>query len=115
MPSSDEQRQAPRPFVSHDPAMKSGDATLNGTRLTVESVANCIWDGWDEDAVRRDGWDYLTRADMLVACWYLGAHGSRTWRRRWGRWARSVHPLLHRSDPDDYARIDWPPTARSER
>lgn len=105
----DPNRPAPRPFISHDPAMKSGDATLNGTRLTVETVARCIWDGWDEDRMRSSGWTDLTRADMLVCCWYMGEHGSRTWRTRWQRWARTVHPLLHRSDPD-YTAIDWPPT-----
>ena len=98
----------PRPFVSHDPAMKGGSATLNNTRLTVEAVAAFIWDGYPEDDIRRLGWEYLSRHDMLVVAWFLGTHGSRTWRKRWGAWAKDAHRWLNAATSID--ACPWPPS-----
>lgn len=111
----DPERPTPRPFVSHDPAMKGGSAVLNGTRLTVEAVASVVWDGWDEAKIRRDGWDYLTRGDVLVAAWFMAMHGSRIWRRRWQAWAIEIAVPLSRARTDeDYASIAWPPSRDGE-
>jgi len=107
---SDEQR----PYISIDPARKFGLPTLNGTRLTVESVADCVWDGWDLAKLQTDGWPELRRSDVLVCCWYLGRHGSRTWRKRWGAWAKTVENRLWNACARDYEIAPWPPTWQTQ-
>lgn len=103
----DPERPAPRPFVAHDPAMKGGQATVNGTRLTVENLVEHVWSGWTEQQLR-DGWD-LTRGDILVACWFWANHGGRTWKRRWGSWSDEVYRAR---SAEDFAAVDWPPTMK---
>lgn len=90
-----------RPFVGISPGMRSGQPTVNHTRLSVEAITEYVWAG--------DGLDWLageydvTRPDILVACWYRGTYGSRKWRQRWGPWAEQVHGELwhHRYDIPD--------------
>lgn len=95
-----------RPFITHDPAMRSGQACLNHTRLPVESIAGYIWAGEGVDDVIKAY--EITRADVLVACWWIGAHGPRAWRKRWGAWANSVHGELW------HCRYDVPEPPSSE-
>ncbi|MGI5247798.1 DUF433 domain-containing protein [Dactylosporangium sp. CA-139066] len=105
-----------RPFVAVDPAMKSGQPTVNGTRLTVAAVADYVWaDGVDQAAADHD----LTRGDVLVACWYAGTVGlpgrrkslapTPLWRRRWSAWADDVHQALWSVTTVDYDKIPDPP------
>lgn len=79
------------PFVSLSPAMRWGAPTINHTRLPVSAIAGMLW---AEKSVAAVCDDYeITRADVLVACWYLGMYGShenRQWRRRWHGWAQAV-------------------------
>lgn len=103
----DPERPAPRPFVSFDPAMKGGRPTINGVRLEASQIAEHVWSDWTEEQLR-DGWS-LTRGDILTACWFWAEHGGRKWKQRWGPWAKSMFPLLHRGE--SYDGIDWPPTA----
>lgn len=104
----DPTRPPPRPFVSFDPAMKGGQPTVNGTRLTVENLVVHVWGGWAEQQLQ-EGWG-LSRHDILTACWFQAENGSRTWKRRWLPWANRVFPLLHRArGAEDVALIDWPP------
>lgn len=103
-----------RPFISIDPAMKCGSPTLNHTRLPAESVARCVWDGWDLAKLQADGWSYLRRSDVLVCCWFLGRHGSRTWRKRWEPWAKAVQNRLWHASTADYEAAPWPPTWQPE-
>lgn len=105
----DPERPSPRPFVSYDPAMRGGRPTLNGTRLDVAMIASIVWQGWDEEKIRRDGWPDLTRLDILTAAWFWGLHGGRTWKRRWGAWANEAHGALHGMDAAAIAAIPWPP------
>src|SRR5204863_6938697 len=58
-----------RPFVAMDPAMRSGDPTLNHTRLPVATIAGFVWAGDDVGFVAEE-YD-ITRADVLVACWWM--------------------------------------------
>lgn len=81
-----------RPFIAIDPAMRAGAPTINRTRLPVDSVAENVWAGDSVEFVM-EGYD-ITRADVLVACWYMGRYGSRTWQKRWRAWAESVEEEL---------------------
>lgn len=104
----------PRPFVAIDPGMKGGRPTIGGTGLLVEMIAEQVWGGWPE-ADFYQGWEYLKRGDILVAAWYQARNGGRTWKKRWGAWAESAYPLLHRArTAEDYALIDWPPSMRDQ-
>jgi len=83
---------AGRPFVAIDPAMQFGRATLNHTRLTVETVAGFVAAG---DPVELVADEYeITRADVLVCCWYVARYGTRRWRERWGQWAAAAESEL---------------------
>lgn len=106
-----------QPYVTADPAMRSGQPCVNGTRVPVESVAYAVWlDGGAYAAAS----DYdLTRHDVLVACWYAGTYGlpgrrtltpSRMWRERWGPWAREVHDSLWSRRDVGGSVIPDPPT-----
>lgn len=76
-----------RPVVTADPAVSFGRAAVKG--ISAEAIGDPVWAG---ESLERVGDDFnLTRTEVLVACWYLGAHGSRGWRRRWRDWAGSVH------------------------
>jgi uncharacterized protein (DUF433 family) len=106
----DPESSKPRAHVSIDPGIKSGAPCIAGTRLTAEWMADHIWGGWTLDDILKD-WDYLTKADLLVACWYVGTYGSRTWRKRWGAWAEEAHRFLHAKDRQ--AECPWPPTSQA--
>lgn len=101
----DPSRPEPGPYVSVYPGMKSGQPTLNRTRLDVETVVAYVWAGHSFEEVARS-WN-VSRAEILVCCWFVGEHGSRTWRKRWGAWAQSAYEVLARG-----AEAPWPPTAR---
>jgi uncharacterized protein (DUF433 family) len=101
----------PRAHISLDPGIKSGEPCIAGTRLTAAWMADHIWSGWTLQDIQKD-WDYLTRADLMVACWYVGIHTSRTWRKRWGKWAKDAHGFLW--DSTRQADCPWPPTAAVE-
>jgi uncharacterized protein (DUF433 family) len=105
------------PFVSIDPAMQFGRPTMNGTRLTVQTLVDYVWHGEELDAI---GLDYaVSRADILVACWYAGTYGlpgarpqlfpTPLWRKRWGVWADSVTNALWHVGAVDYDAIPGPP------
>ena len=101
--------RAARPFIGIDPAMCSGQPTVNHTRLSVDAVTGMVWAGESVDQVA-DEYD-ITRADVLVACWYAGTYGlpgerrkvlaaTRWWRERWGKWAEQVSGALWKSQYD---------------
>ncbi len=93
------------PFVAFSPGMKFGRATVNNTQLSVEAVADLVYAG---EAVGAVAHEYaITQADVLVACWYMGTHGTRTWRKRWAVWARDAEYELWRGQyevPDPPSR-----------
>lgn len=111
-----------RPFVSVDPAMRFGQPTVNGTRLPVQTLVDYVWAGEDPDVVAEE-YD-VTRADILVACWFAGTYGlpgrrqqlfpTPLWRRRWGEWADGVAKALWQTSTVDYDAIAGP-SARGDR
>jgi len=87
-----DERTKGRPFIAIDPAMRSGEPTINHTRLPVDAVLGVLAAG---ESIEHAMDDYdVTRADILVACWYEGTYGSRKRRRQLGAWAKEAHGLL---------------------
>ena len=85
------------PHVVVNPAVRAGQPQIKGVPLFAP--VGDVWRGDHVDAVAAD-YD-LTRADVLVACWYAGTYGlpsekggplaaTPTWSTRWARWAESV-------------------------
>lgn len=107
-------------YVWIDPARKSGEPCIGGTRIPVSMVAELVWA--EDVGAAEDTWD-LTRGQVLVACWYAGAYGivelhdrngyrtrlPTAWRRRWREWAWQVHPALWEVTRLDYDAIPDPP------
>lgn len=96
-----------------DPARRSGEPCVGGTRIPVNMVINIVWKrGLD---VAYECWPDLTRQEILGACWYAGAgnvvrlHGKGgkyvayrgPWRKRWGAWAAEVHQAMWSGRWDD--------------
>jgi len=109
-------------YVWIDPARKSGEPCVGGYRLPVDLVIVTVWvHGVAEAMTTYD----LTRAQVIVTCWYAGAgnvvrlHGKGgkyvarrgPWRKRWGAWAVEVHGALWASTTVDYDEVPDPPTA----
>ena len=81
------------PAVWVSPARRSGRPCVAGTRLATDTVAGDWWARcWTLDGFRRDFG--LSRGQVAVACWYEATYGTRTWRTRWGKWARDVFARL---------------------
>lgn len=96
----------PNDYVWIAPCRKSGQPCVGGTRLSVMIVAEYVWGG---DTVEHVAREYsITRVQALVACWYVASYGSRSWRKRWGAWARDAFPSLW--DRDKHAECPAPPS-----
>lgn len=93
-----------RPRIQIDPATYSGRPTVTW-RIPPEIPCAAVWDGYDAAWVTSQ-WPAVTRPRLLVACWYLGRHGSRVWQKRWRAWADDVSGKLWSGDYD----VPLPPT-----
>ena len=101
-----------RPHISIDPAVYSGQPVITW-RIPPEIPCWQWWYGNETMEGITDNWPSITRAHFLVAAWYLGKYGSRTWKKRWGAWARMAHGPLWCGD---YDGCSMPPTkAQVER
>lgn len=112
------EQKADRPYISVSPDMKSGTPVIRGHRLGADFIAERYWYlGEVMDFEILDAYE-LTRADVIVCCWFVAEHGPRLWRKRWGPWARSVWA---RTGPGsgwwspDYADVPLPPTRQQAR
>lgn len=94
-----------RPHVRFDPAQCFGYPMVKGA--SVEAVAGMVWAGEPVDVVAED-YD-IDRADVLVACWYMGLHGSKKWRKRWRDWVLTAHERMWWASTCDYTSIPDPP------
>lgn len=100
-------------YVWIDPARKSGEPCVGGTRVPVEMVADIVWAHGVDEALTQ--WPYITRPQILNACWYAavgnvvrlhgkgGKYVARRWAHRtnWARWARDAHQALWEGRFDD--------------
>lgn len=102
-----------RPFVSHDPARRSGTPTINGSRLSIDVLCHSVWAGYPVAQVAHEFG--CTREDVLTACWFAGTYGladqsqaeAARWRKRWGAWARQAHDHMWSGE---YGEVLDPPT-----
>ena len=85
-----------------------GSPVIGGHRITAEQMADYYWYTADTAEEMQRAWN-LTRGELLIAFWYMGRWGSRTWQKRWRAWAESVHPQLWECD---YS-APWPPKAEA--
>lgn len=93
----------PNDYVWIAPCRKGGQPCVGGTRLPALLVAEYVWDDTSVEHVAREY--SITRVQALVACWYVATYGSRSWRKRWGAWAKRAHPFLW----DRAQHADCPP------
>jgi uncharacterized protein (DUF433 family) len=100
---------AERPHVRVDPAMRFGQPIVRGA--PVDILGEMVWNG---DTVDEVAAEYVVdRADVLVACWYLGLHGPKRWRKRWREWALKAHEQLWDTSTVDYRAVPDPPSRES--
>jgi uncharacterized protein (DUF433 family) len=97
---------ADRPRVEVEPGIRFGYPHVRG--VSVEVLGGQVFAGDSVDEVA-DDYPYMSRGHVLLACWYLGMHGSKAWVRRWRMWAVDVYVLLARDRPD-YSAVPDPPT-----
>lgn len=125
---SDKESSA-RPYITVDPAMLSGEPCLNHTRIPVYMIAELVWNEGVGEAMLM--WE-LSRAEVLVACWYVGAYGvpeihatesvqkhtgqvyrqqpvNREWLNRWRAWAEESSGALWTGKYDE---VTDPPLAK---
>lgn len=97
-----------RRYIWIDPGRRAGEPCIGGTRIPPEIIGGYIWAG---DDLAKIADDYgVTVPQALVAAWYLGTYGSRTWRKRWGMWAQTAGGhLWSRKDQD---QCPMPPTMK---
>jgi uncharacterized protein (DUF433 family) len=74
--------------VAFNPAVTMpGTPTIDGHRMGVRTLAVIAWERGVPAAHGPAFYPHLTREEVVVACWWMGLYGPRTWRRRWGAWA----------------------------
>jgi hypothetical protein len=66
--------------------------------ISCEAIADVLIAGESAEAVAEHSG--LTRADVLVAAWFLGLHGGWRYRRIWRRWADSASLAMVRGEYD---------------
>lgn len=90
-----------RPYVRVEPGLRCGRPNVAG--ISCEAIALDVWDGMsvDETAATFN----LTRAQVLVACWFEGRHGAL--RRSWREWViQAARSMAH----DQWDDVPDPPT-----
>ena len=103
-----------RPYITVDPQVRFGRPRIRDTGVTIGDVVGRVWGGDSAEDVAED-YD-LTRADVLVACWFVAAYGAedvaaqldghfkrwgRTLSRRWEQWADASTVALGKGEYDD--------------
>lgn len=123
----------PAAEIRINPAVLSGTPCLAGTRIPVYIVTDFVFHHGVDEACTM--WD-LSRAQVLVACWYAGAYGTLTlwdircdddqrapgtyrddpvdeeWLTRWRTWAFEVSSPLWHGHADE---VTDPPRAGADR
>lgn len=88
------------PAIRVSPGVMAGLPCIAGTRIPAKQIAGCWWRGaYPTVDSLGDTYD-LTRAQVLVACWYMALSGGPRWRNRWGAWAASAGSEMWRGRSD---------------
>lgn len=82
---AEEQERHPHVWVA--PGRLGGKPCIGGHRLSVEQIARYVWP--DGVAAAQVPFPYLTRPQILTACWYQATYGGAPWDVRWGAWAHA--------------------------
>lgn len=85
-----------RPHVRVEPGYRFGQPHIRG--ISAENIAGMVVAGESVETVMDEYG--LSRAEVLIACWFMGEHGSKKWRQRWRSWASDNYGRLsqHRYD-----------------
>ena len=105
-----------RPTIVIDPGVQVGQPCIAGTRVPAHTVARQVWVGVRVDDVAAAY--NLTRADVLVACWYYAASAYLSGRggrkvEAWRRWAGDNVSTLAGHCGADPATCPDPPDERT--
>ena len=99
-----------RPCITIDPCVMDGEPCISW-RLTAEQFAGVWWRGNYSLGEIIINWPGVRREDVQIACWYMARFGSRTWRKRWDRWATEWRtPIWH----GDWDNVPMPPQKEGE-
>ncbi len=97
-------------YIWLHPDRMIGMPCIGGTRIDVETVTERIW--WGESGDEIAAYYEISRAQVLLACWYQARHGTRTWRKRWDAWECQNWDALAWNRWD---RVPFPPARRKAR
>lgn len=96
---------ADRPAIRVDPAQRFGYPNVGG--VSVDAIGYMVLN--EGVAVAADEYG-VRRADVLVACWFLGLYGPpRRFRRLWRGWAEEVGGEMWHGSTASYDEIPDPP------
>lgn len=84
--------ELPRLYI--DPQYQRHGLPCNEHGLSAEWLAGYVWSFGIDSEELRHGWPEFTTAEQLVACWWAGRFGTRTWRKRLGVWAEEANRHL---------------------
>lgn len=86
------------------PHYNFGDAFIDGRGHDANALARSAYWGSVELSMAEFN---MTRAEVLIACWYYAIHGSAQSKigKSWWEWARDHYPNMR----DDWALVPDPP------
>ena len=93
----------PRPVVEVQPGLRFGRPAIEG--VSCNALSERVAAGEDPRDVA-DDYDF-TRAQILVACWYVAEHQTEPWSAGWKTWAQQAYRHLVSGDHD---KIPDPPS-----
>ena len=101
-----------RYYVTIDPGLMCGEPTINHHRITAREIAATWWGTDYSLEFIEANWPGINRVAVLVACWYMGIYGTRTWKKRWKDWLLIADGKLWE---DNYGACPLPPRKKKSR
>jgi uncharacterized protein (DUF433 family) len=109
------EQRAPSPYVSIDPKLKFGQPCIHGHRITAEQIADRYWDlGEDMQGEILEAYD-LTRAEVIVCCYWACEYGPRRWKKRWKTWLTATWANTREDHgwwSEQFGDVPLPPTKK---
>ena len=106
----------PDAYIWVHPGRLGGKPCIGGTRLSVDTVTRYVRYVVGGVEAARTAYPYLTRTQVLTACWYQASYGPMPYRRRWAAWAAEHGQAMWSGsfdvvpDPPDEVAV-WPSVA----